>query len=332
MAGSWPRARSRPPWRVQADIALAQGSRLAGIALAGTARGTLTRESIRDAAIDLAAGRARLTATGSAGDPGDASDRITVMLDAPNLAELAPLFPASPARALEGAVHAKAVLAGLPPRAGIELDAKGERLKLPDGIAIGAIDVHARIAAGTSTDLRRDLPTRRIEVDVTAKDVVTPGWTFATARIGVTGTAAEHAATLALTGEDLDVTASAHGGFDLPRDPGADITMAALTWKGSLDALDNRGARTLKLAAPTAVEIARTRIRVGASRLAVADGNVRLAEFVWDDGQNHDLRQLHRRAARHRGADSPALRCRFVPPSRSAANGRSPRRRAFPGR
>jgi hypothetical protein len=31
-----------------------------------TARGTLTRESIRDAAIDLSAGRARLTATGSA--------------------------------------------------------------------------------------------------------------------------------------------------------------------------------------------------------------------------------------------------------------------------
>ncbi len=274
-----------PAWRVQVDIALAQGSRLAGVALSGTARGTLTRESIRDAAIDLAAGRARLTATGSAGYPGDANDRITVMLDAPNLAELAPLFPASSARALEGAVHAKAVLAGLPPRAGIELDVKGERLKLPDGIAIGSIDVHARIAAGTSMDLRRDLPTRRIEVDVTAKDVVTPGWTFATARLGVTGTAAEHAATLALTGEDLDVTASAHGGFDLPRDPGAEMTMAALAWKGSLDALDNRGSRTLKLAAPTTVEIARTRIRVGASRLAVADGSVRLAEFVWDDGK-----------------------------------------------
>ncbi len=274
-----------PAWRVQLDIALAQGSRLAGIAVAGTARGTLTRESIRDAAIDLSAGRARLTATGSAGYPGDTGERITVALDAPSLAELAPLIPASTARALEGAIHAKAVLAGLPPRAGIELDATGERLKLPDGIAIGSIDVHARIAAGASMDLRRDLPTRRMEIDVTAKDLVTPAWTFATARAGVTGTAAEHAATLALTGEDLDVTASAHGGFDLPRDSFAEMTMAALAWKGSLDALDNRGSRTLKLAAPATVEIARTRIRVGAARLAVADGNVRLAEFAWDDGK-----------------------------------------------
>jgi len=274
-----------PTWRVQADIALAPGSRMAGIALSGTARGTLTRDSIRDAAIDLAAGRARLTATGSAGFHGDGSDRITVMLDAPSLAELAPLFPASPGGGLEGALHAKAVLAGLPPRAGIEVDASGERLKMPDGVAIGSFDMRARIAAGTSVDLRRDLQTRKIEVDVTAKDVVTSGFTFATARIGVTGTAAQHAATLALTGEDLDVTASAHGGFDLPRDPGAEMTMAALSWKGSLDTLDNRGARTLKLAAPTAVEIARTRVRVGAARLNVADGNVHLAEFVWDAGK-----------------------------------------------
>ena len=103
MAVSWPGARSPLPGASQLDIALAQGSRLAGVAVAGTARGTLTRESIRDAAIDLSAGRARLTATGSAGYPGDTGERITVALDSPNLAELAPLLPASPARALEGA-------------------------------------------------------------------------------------------------------------------------------------------------------------------------------------------------------------------------------------
>ena len=45
-----------PAWRVHADIALAAGSRLAGVALAGTARGTFARSSIRDAAIDLSVG------------------------------------------------------------------------------------------------------------------------------------------------------------------------------------------------------------------------------------------------------------------------------------
>ena len=180
-------------------------------------------------------------------------------------------------------------------------------------------------------DLRRDLPTRRIEIDVTAKDLVTPAWTFATARAGVTGTAAEHAATLALKGEDLDVTASAHGGFDLPRDSFAEMTMAALAWKGSLDALDNRGSRTLKLAAPATVEIARTRVRVGAARLAVADGNVRLAEFAGTTGKSRPraTSPLCRSSPWH---GSRAQRCRFVPPSRSAANGRLPRRRAFPVR
>ena len=94
----------------------------------------------------------------------------------------------------------------------------------------------------------------------------------------------------------------------------------------------SRFARTLKLAAPTAVEIARTRIRVGASRLAVADGNVRLAEFVWDDGKITTSGSFTAvplvtvaRIARHYAAVS-------LHASRSAAIGRSPRRRAFPAR
>ena len=157
-----------PAWRVQADVALLHGSRLSGVAFDGTARGIVTREGIRDAAIDLSAGRAKLTATGGTVD---ATDHATVTLDAPSLAELAPLLPKAWAHALEGALHAKATLAGRPPRGGIELDASGTGLKLPGGVSIGALDVHARVAAGSNAataDFRRDLATRRIELDVAA--------------------------------------------------------------------------------------------------------------------------------------------------------------------
>ena len=61
--------------------------------------------------------------------------------------------------------------------------------------------------------------------------------------------------------------------------------IASLAWNGTLDTLENRGPWALRLAAPATVQLARARVRVGATKLAVADGNVRLAEFVWDDGR-----------------------------------------------
>ena len=97
----------KPPWRVRADVALARGSRLAGIALAGTARGSFAPGSIREVAIDLSAGRSKLTAAS------DANERIAVALEAPSLAELAPLLPAGFPGPLAGALRHR-LRAGLP--------------------------------------------------------------------------------------------------------------------------------------------------------------------------------------------------------------------------
>jgi autotransporter translocation and assembly factor TamB len=99
---------------VRAEIVVAAGSRLSGVALAGTARGTYTRGVLGDVAIDLSIGRSRLTATGGAGETGE---RLAVALDVPNLAELAPMFPGDWSALLSGALNARATLAGLPPGA-----------------------------------------------------------------------------------------------------------------------------------------------------------------------------------------------------------------------
>ncbi len=265
-----------PAWRVRADIALARGSRLAGVALAGTARGSFAPGSIREVAIDLSAGKSKLTAAS------EADERIAVALDAPNLAELAPLLPAGFPGPLAGALRGKATFTGATAQSGVDLEASGEQLKLPGGIAFGALGVRAHVAPGTPADVRGDLAARTMRIDVTATGLVTPEATFATMRAGFTGTLAQHALTLAMKGEDLDLDASAHGGLDTTH--GA-RDVASLSWNGALDTLENRGPWALRLAAPATVQLARTQVRVGATKLAVADGDVRLAEFVWDDGR-----------------------------------------------
>jgi hypothetical protein len=82
----------RPEWRVDADVVVAPGSRLAGAPLAGSVRGSASPNHLRNAAIDLAIGSATIKGSGSVGEPGD---RMTATLDAPQLAELVPLLPAA---------------------------------------------------------------------------------------------------------------------------------------------------------------------------------------------------------------------------------------------
>ena len=265
-----------PAWRVRADIALARGSRLAGVAVAGTARGSFAPGSIRDLAIDLAAGRSKFTAASQA------TERIDVALEAPSLAELAPLFPAGFSRAISGALRGKATFTGALPQAGMDLEAGGERLKLPGGIAFDTLEVRAHVAPGTTADILGDLAARAMRVDVAATGFVTPTATYGTMRAGFAGTLARHTLTLAMKGEDLDLDGSGHGGLDMTRGSG---DVASLAWSGSLDTLENRGPWALRLAAPATVQLARSRVRVGAAQLAVADGSVRLTEFAWDDGR-----------------------------------------------
>ena len=267
-----------PVWRAHADVTVAAGSRLAGVPLAGTARATVAREKVRDSAIELRIGSATFVATGSFGEAGD---RITATLDVPRLAEVVPLLPGAMPRKLEGALSVRAELNGGWPRGGIDVTAKGTALKLGAQHGFGALSAHLTVAPVTGAAAGADFGSRNIRLELDAKDATAPPGKFASARARIAGTLAEHTIAISFKGDDADVEAKMHGGLREAPSHGA----TAVAWSGSVDALESRGPWALRLAAPATLALERNHLRVGEAHVAVAEGDVRIAEFAWDDGR-----------------------------------------------
>jgi autotransporter translocation and assembly factor TamB len=174
-----------PAWRIRADVAIAAGSRLAGIPLSGTARGTVARDKLTDGAIDLRIGSGTFVATGSVGEPGD---RLDAALDVPRLAEFLPLLPAAVPRTLAGTLNVKAQTHGLWPRGGIDIVAKGNALKLGPQLGFGTLSAHLEVAPAAGAGA--EFASRSIRLDVDATDAIAPSGKFARARANVAGTLA----------------------------------------------------------------------------------------------------------------------------------------------
>jgi translocation and assembly module TamB len=267
-------------WRVTAKAAIAPGSQLAGVPLAGKVDATVAPRTLRDATIELTLASAHLAASGNYGTEADA---LTLVFDAARIAELAPLLPAGAPKPLAGALHVDASVRGDPERGGLDLKAHGDALKVGTALAIGTFDARASVAAAATADRRSAQPgERRLEIELAATGLVARPGTFSRARATVDGTLAQHKATLTFAREDLDVEASAHGGIRESPNPAGAI---AWTWTGSIDTLDNRGPWAIHLDAPAAVEVARDHVHVGEARLRVADGDVALGALAWDDGR-----------------------------------------------
>jgi hypothetical protein len=131
-----------------------------------------------------------------------------VAIDSPDLVDFSPLLPASFASSLAGSLRLKADFAGLPPQAGLDLEASGARLKLPGGIGAGTAEVRAHVAPAASSDVGRDLATRKVDVTILANEVATPFGNAGTLNASVAGTLADHTATLASKGAEFDARAS----------------------------------------------------------------------------------------------------------------------------
>jgi len=269
----------QPAWRVDANLALVEGSRLADVPVSGSARATVAARIVRDAVIDLKLASARLTASGSAGG-GD--DRMTAALDAPQLADLAPLFPSRVPRPLTGSLRARADLRGGIDHGGIDVEARATALKVGPALALGTFDALVKIAPAATAGASTMSDERKLTIELGATAVAAPPGTFPHARATVQGTLARHTASIAFAGADLDVEATAHGGMRESRNAAGAVSWA---WTGSVDALENRGPWVLRLAAPATLEFARDHVRIGAAHLDVADGNVELGALAWDDGR-----------------------------------------------
>ena len=80
-----------PRFDVTGEVTVARGSQLAGLALAGRAKGHVTPAGARDMALEATLGSATVTANGGFGG---AADALTFAADVPHVEELAPLLAA----------------------------------------------------------------------------------------------------------------------------------------------------------------------------------------------------------------------------------------------
>lgn len=272
-----------PTWDATADVAVTAGSRFAGLAIAGTARAHATPSTAKDVAIDLKLGAASITLTGGFGT---ATDTLAYAIDVPLVQELRPIFTryvkVTLPEPVAGALRARGTVTGEPRSLGFALNAHGDALQWGPSVRVATLDIMASAAPGASREGRVALEARPVTLTVAATGVTAPQGALGTMQASVTGTLARHKATFAATGADVDLAAVFTGGLaETKRSSGA----ADIAWSGMLDSLVNRGTYAMRLETPATLEIARDRIHVGATRLAVAEGRAELASFAIDEGR-----------------------------------------------
>ena len=287
----------RPALKASTEAVLGPGSRYAGVAISGYGKATLTRQSVRDASVDLAVASARLHAQGNAGRSGDS---MQFSIDAPRLSDLESLLPAALPRPVAGDLHAKGTLA-LGAGVGGDVDVRATGLRAGAHYTATRLVLRASLAPPAAAQ-----PSaiawhgRKLAIDVDASGIVTPLRSLDSLRVNVSGTPAHHRATLALRGLDIDADARIDGtltgiggtlasigsprtgtGTALPRSE----PPAPVAWRGTLAALENRGAVAFALSAPATFELSRHHARLTGAQVVSADGRADVEEFTWDAGR-----------------------------------------------
>ncbi|MBK6803616.1 MAG: translocation/assembly module TamB domain-containing protein [Betaproteobacteria bacterium] len=256
------------PWRADIDASIADGSRLSGVALAGTARGRITGTEARDVAVDARVAGVRVVAKGNAGRPGDA---IAFDVDLPKLDAARPLADAWLPTPLEGRLAAKGTVSLVPGNVGIDARVQGERLRAGAGFAAAKLD--ARVAWTQVPGV--PLGKKPIELDLDARDVVAAGVRLASIAANVRGTSDEHRAVVRARIADNDVETSLAGAFD----------GETMQWRGALEAFRSSGRADVRLEAPAKLELARDRVALASARLRFADGEFRVDDLLVEQGR-----------------------------------------------
>ena len=264
-----------PAWRIEAEVRIAPGSKLAGLAAAGGAKATVTVTTVSAAVLEVRLGATKFSARGGVGNTGD---KIEFALDARNLAELAPLVRARIPHPLAGALRMSGTLIADPGGAGGKASLHGDNLKVGTLASVGSVDARLELAPGGGGGKPVAFAARSVSADVSATKVTVAATQLTTVRILFDGTLGKHALKIAAGGDGYALDAAAAGG--LYRDAAGDQA-----WSGILDSATARGAAVFHLAAPASIEVARRHGRVGAAELALRDGHLRLDELTWDDAR-----------------------------------------------
>ncbi|MEP6943192.1 MAG: translocation/assembly module TamB domain-containing protein, partial [Betaproteobacteria bacterium] len=307
-----------PAWRASGELTLAPGSEVSGIAVSGTARGEIdaARGQMDDARGQMDAvhwrnvqAQARIaggsvSASGSAGRPGD---KLVFALDIPELGTLRPLAALFPRLVapdalpdpLRGALRASGSAFIQPGGSGIELEAHASNLAVGRVLSANVVDARASlppVAAGTPIDAR----TVSLRASATGLSIAQLGAGVAsTASLNVAGTLARHSIEAALSARAPDAAGAA---ADASRSAASVDARIALTggfqgsgaaslehlpwpWSGNVEVAENKGAYALALASPARLEIDKRRVRLSEAHLRIAEGSADIGEFVWDDGR-----------------------------------------------
>ncbi|MEO5765213.1 MAG: translocation/assembly module TamB domain-containing protein [Casimicrobiaceae bacterium] len=268
-----------PEWKATAALVVAPESQLKGIAIAGSASGSVTPTTLANAKVDLSAGAARLAASGNAGA---VNDRLQFRIAVPRLAELAPLVGRWLAKPLGGSVRASGTLRVEPGGIGGDVDAQGEGLAYGDIAAAATLVLKASIEPGGATANAAPLDTRKLSLSAAATKLRARDVALARASASVSGTLARHAGKLAAAGAGIDANAAFDGGLA----PGANPAVpASLRWSGRIAELQNRGDVPFALEAPATLSLAAGHVQLQGARLAIADGHATVAEFALDDSR-----------------------------------------------
>ena len=165
-----------PTWDVTGDVAVAAGSRFAGLAVAGTARAHATPSTAKDVAVDLHFGAASIKLTGAFGT---ANDTLAYAIEIPRLQEFRPLFTryakATLPEPVAGALRARGTVTGEPRSLGFAVNAHGDALQWGPAVRVATLDVTASAAPGASREGRVALEARPITITVAATGVTALG-------------------------------------------------------------------------------------------------------------------------------------------------------------
>lgn len=222
--------------------------------LSGHGKIDFTPRHLRDSELTLQLARNRLSAHGSFGAPGD---RLSVRLDADNLAVIDPR--------LAGRIKVAGTLQGSFAAPAGQFKIEAEALRWGTEYRVGRLDANGRLdAAGDG----------RFELEALAETIVTPRLGLDRSRLTARGTRAQHDIGWTASNRAITLAADFSGGWQ-----------EAGGWSGRLLKLVNRGRHPLLLQAPAKLAVGPGNFALGAASFDFAGGHLNLLESNYKDGQ-----------------------------------------------